>query len=164
MKTDYEIISELLECDTETGLFKWKIRRSNHCARGWFGGADHGDGYKVIRINNQLYRSHRIIWLMTHKMWPKNQIDHIDNDVSNNKISNLREATGCQNKQNRKINKNTTSQIKGIMQNPYTKKWIARVSVNGKRKNLGHFHWLHHAKEAIEKFRVEHHGEFANHG
>lgn len=39
---------------------------------------------------------HRVIWWHVHGYWPK-EIDHIDGDKTNNRISNLREVTHRQN-------------------------------------------------------------------
>ena len=54
-------------------------------------------GQIEVRIDGQRYQAHRLIWKMVHGVDPKEQIDHVDMDPGNNRLSNLREATQAQN-------------------------------------------------------------------
>ena len=78
----------------------------------------------------------------------KRCVDHIDNDKSNNNISNLRWTTHTENCQNRKINKNNTSSVKGVSYDKTTKKWQANISIDGLQIHLGKFTNLEDAKQA----------------
>ena len=69
----------------------------------------------------------------------KPQVDHIDNNKSNNNINNLRWATNSQNRQNTTIGKNNRSGTKGVRWIEKTQKWRARIMVNGKETHLGYF-------------------------
>ncbi len=69
----------------------------------------------------------------------KPQVDHIDNNKSNNNINNLRWATNSQNQQNTTICKNNRSGTKGVRWIEETQKWRARIMVNGKDIHLGYF-------------------------
>ena len=75
-------------------------------------------------------------------------VDHIDNDKSNNNISNLRWKTHTENCQNRKINKNNTSSVKGVSYDKKNKKWQATISIDGLKIHLGKFTNLEDAKQA----------------
>ena len=69
----------------------------------------------------------------------KKCVDHINNDVKNNKVENLRWATNSQNSQNAKISKDNTSGTKGVSFRKDIKKWSARITINGKCICLGSF-------------------------
>lgn len=66
---------------------------------------ERGNEYRGVKICNRKFLVHRIIWFLHYGSFPKDMIDHIDRDGTNNKISNLREATNAQNQWN------TTKQI-----------------------------------------------------
>jgi hypothetical protein len=69
----------------------------------------------------------------------KSQVDHIDNNRSNNHITNIRWATGKENNQNKSLSSKNTSGVKGVYWNKNTNKWKAQIEINGKRINLGSF-------------------------
>lgn len=89
-------------------------------------------GYNRIQCNNKLYR-HRLIaytFLGLDINNPKQQVDHIDGNRLNNKLSNLRVVSNQQNQWNR-----TTT--KGYYKNG--KKWMAYIHLNGKTTYLGSY-------------------------
>ena len=92
------------------------------------------------------------------------QIDHIDNDKTNNRIENLRDVTGNQNQQNRPLNSNNKSGVKGVHWDSCNRKWKAQVRVNSTTKHIGMFTELADAAEAVKQARIKYHGEYANHG
>ena len=60
------------------------------------------NSYKIITIYNHTVYLHRFIWFYCYGLIPKNmEIDHIDRNVSNNSIYNLRLVTRSQNRINR---------------------------------------------------------------
>ena len=69
----------------------------------------------------------------------KSQVDHIDNNRSNNHITNLRWATSKENNHNRKLSNKNTSGTKGVNWNKKSMKWTAQICINGKNINLGSF-------------------------
>jgi len=62
-------------------------------------------------------------------------IDHIDRDVSDNRRANLRFATMTQNSMN-KCSRGGVSKYKGVIYRAHKKLWVARISVDGKRKYI----------------------------
>lgn len=66
-------------------------------------------------IQGLRYFNARIIWEITYGEIPDDfTIDHIDGDVSNNSIKNLRMVHQAVNKRNCKLNSNNTSGKKGV--------------------------------------------------
>lgn len=128
----------LLDYDEETGVFHWKVRRGNVRA-GTEAGGDHGTGYKVIGIDGRLYLAHRLAWFMSHGVWPKDQIDHINGVKDDNRLSNLREATTAENHQNMPIRRDNTSGHSGVYWRSDTNLWQAQICAHGKRRTLGQF-------------------------
>ncbi len=63
-------------------------------------------GYYKIGINYKTYRLHRICWLLKYGKMPNGVIDHIDGDIKNNAISNLRDVTSFENQRNCKCHRN----------------------------------------------------------
>ena len=103
---------------------------------------------------------HRLIYLFHHGVLPK-IIDHIDNDRTNNKIENLREATQQQNCLNRAAHKNNMSGCKNVHWDKSMKKWCVSMAVNRKRKTVGYFEDIEFAVLVAEEARLKFHGSFA---
>ena len=78
----------------------------------------------------------------------KKCVDHINNDKTNNNISNLRWATYVQNGMNKSMHKNNTSGVRGVYFSKSDKKWRAQISIDGIPIYLGLFTDLEDAKQA----------------
>jgi hypothetical protein len=144
------------------GHIYWKIANSNRVKVG--DRAGYLDDSRIFaRINRKLYLVHRIIFFM-HQGYLPELIDHEDRNSLNNKIENLREATKSQNANNSKVQKNNTSGVKGVYWNKSSKKWHARLKVNGKTMSFGYYKDINYAKFVIDAMRYKYHGEFASNG
>jgi hypothetical protein len=64
-------------------------------------------------------------------------IDHIDNDKTNNNLDNLQIITNRENVS--KDIRGGSSQYVGVYFNKQNKKWLASITINGKRNYLGLF-------------------------
>jgi hypothetical protein len=107
------------------------------------------------------YSVKQIAWFLYHNEWPNLEVDHIDNDPTNNKKDNLRLATRSQQSMNR-VSGIRGRKNKGVYKRDYGDKWSAQIWFDGKCKNLGTFG---SEKEAIEARLIaakEFHKEFAN--
>lgn len=57
--------------------------------------------YSIKCLDDTSVYTHRIVWFLCNGVWPKGVIDHIDQDPSNNSISNLRDVRHRENLLNR---------------------------------------------------------------
>lgn len=162
--SDY--VRSILDYDPETGGFRWREREDvsaqwNGKHAGTRAGCVHNNGYIQISLNDRLYNAHRLAWLITTDSWPRQQIDHIDRDRSNNRIANLRQATRSENQHNRGAASNNTSGKKGVVYDARRNHWVARIAVSGRQVHLGLFANLDDAAAAYADAARRLHGEFA---
>lgn len=136
-KTDFAELKERLFYDEKTGIFYWKMKPRRRIKTGAVAGGVNNRGYLRIKLDNKFYSSHRLAWLYVHGVWPKNFIDHINGDKSDNRICNLREATRRENAQNLKIHR--AGKLAGCSYNKKINKWNARMTINKKYINLGFY-------------------------
>lgn len=116
--------------------------------------------YGRITINRRRYGIHCLIFLYHNGYYPK-IIDHIDNNPLNNNINNLREVTSSQNGMNRKSNKNSSSQYKGVSWRKERKHWKINICVNGENKYLGSSKSETNAALIYNKAATKYFGEYA---
>ncbi|MBY0260240.1 HNH endonuclease [Methylobacterium sp.] len=127
-----DFVLQVLIYDPETGFFTWRQSRGGKLAGSRAGGLD-GDGYEVIRLNKQAFRSHRLAWLYVHGVLPENDVDHRDLNRSNNAIVNLRPATRAQNIANTKRRTTNRSGYKGVSYHAFSGLYRATIFVRGKQ-------------------------------
>lgn len=147
----------------EDGNFYWTKRPSkfsSRCNIGGIAGSVRADGYIAIAIDGLDFRAHRLAWFYKNGIWPKNQIDHRNGNRSDNRISNLREATQIQNCRNSKLQSNNTSGFRGVTWNKRRSAWIARIHVNKKSIYIGYFKLKNEAVTAYEAASAKIFGEF----
>ena len=90
------------------------------------------------------------------------EIDHWDGNGINNRRSNLRLATGCQNCQNQKAKSCNRSGFKGIWLHSVNGNWVACITANRRRQHLGVFDTPEEASAAYIEAAKRLHGEFAS--
>lgn len=154
----------VLEYEPHTGMFIWRERGPGDPFNSWAGlraGAKRDAGYIVIRINYRLYRAHRLAWLYVHGRWPKEEIDHINGDPSDNRISNLRLATSSNQRMNSRRRSDNTSGFKGVWWEKRRGHWVAEIMHEGRRHHLGAFTTAEDAHAARIEAARRLHGTFA---
>lgn len=177
-----ESLRELLDYDPATGVLTWKTRpivhfKSGRTARMWNtryagkrAGSDHlsklGLRYRVIGIRHGAmdgnFLEHRIIWTLVFGFIPEDmQIDHIDADSTNNRISNLRLANASQNGANTRIRKRNTTGCKGVSFEKYTNRFKASIMVRGVQRTIGRFDSVQEASNAYAIAALSSNGEYA---
>tara|TARA_R110002096_G_scaffold66306_1_gene161341 strand:+ start:4514 stop:4999 length:486 start_codon:yes stop_codon:yes gene_type:complete len=130
-------LKEATHYSPETGDFTWLKRPSNRVKVGDVAGYIAPDGYVQIRINNILYKSHRLAFLYMEGEFPVNIIDHINHDPSDNKWLNLRHADRFLNQKNMKLSKRNSSGISGVSKR--NKRWQVIIHANGKSNYIGSY-------------------------
>ena len=125
------VLRDLFTYDPHTGLLVW--RKTQGTARagreaGWI----HQTGYVYVGVGGKSYKAHRIVWYMHYGKPPKDLLDHIDRDPTNNRISNLRECTHAENQQNKRTYANNLSGVKGVSWYPRYNKWRVRIQHRGR--------------------------------
>ena len=103
---------------------------------------------------------HRIIFFMFNGYLPE-YVDHIDGNLENNRIENLREATICQNMQNCKLSIANKTGIKGVHWQKSMNKWAAGIRENKRWQNIGYFSHIFEAACARRSAELSHYGEFS---
>lgn len=120
-----------------------------------------GRGYLAGKVMGVKLNAHRVIWALVHGEWPVHEIDHINCDKTDNRISNLRLATASENARNRPTYSNNSSGFKGVSWNRQAMKWTAGIRLDGKRKHLGYFDGVEDAALAYAEAAAMHYGSFA---
>lgn len=153
---------EVLSYDRENGIFTWRIKLSPRGKVGTRAGTTGGKyGYRIIWIDGVSYQAGRVAWFYEHGRWPKADIDHTDGDRSNDRLSNLREATRSENNANRRLSKSNRSGFKGVSFNTREGMWRAAIAKDGKKYSLGSFKSPEEAHRAYCAKAETLHGKFA---
>lgn len=129
-----DLISKVLRYDPILGTFIWISNlHSKSVIPGSRAGYLKKSGYRGISLFGRTYAEHHLAWFTYYGVWPSGQLDHIDQVRSNNSISNLREVTVAENARNRSRNPNSKLGEHGIWFNKRTFKYVAEISLNGKK-------------------------------
>jgi hypothetical protein len=156
-------VRKLFRYDPDTGIFirlyqanrsaQWNSAHANKVA-----GCINGNGYVEIEFMDKPYQAHRLAWLHMTGEWPKNWIDHVNRVKSDNRFSNLREATREQNFSNMDKYKNNTSGFTGVVRSG--RRWKSVLQHNKTRHYIGSFGTPEEAREAYIIRSREIRGEF----
>jgi len=143
------------------GKLYWK-KSLGRVKKGDEAGSMSGKGYKQVRIDKNVYRYARIIYLMFHGYLPE-CVSYIDSNRLNTRIENLREATLSQVNcyKNKKKLRTNTSVFKGVYFNKQAGKYKASIVKKKKSYHLGYFDTPQEAHKAYCKAAKKLHGEFA---
>lgn len=177
-----EYLNSILSYDSETGKLTWKAREPEHFinqngrsqewrCRNWNSlnanrpafTATTDSGYFHGTINKQKYRAHRIIWKMVYGVDPSGQIDHIDGNPQNNRLSNLRDVPNEVNSRNRAMVPHNTSGVTGVGWCKSKNKWVAQMTYKGRPVYLGRFNSFDDAVAARKAAEVKY-GYHENNG
>ena len=148
-----EYLKSVLFYDPLTGVFKWISKptpRSHKAVIGKIAGDKDVRGYMRIGIKGHRYPSHRLAWLYMTGEWPKNEIDHINHNKSDNRWTNLRDVPHQDNLKNQVVSLTNKSGVIGVSWDRERDKWYACIKFDGKSISLGRHKKLEDAKIAID--------------
>ena len=140
-------LKELLHYESETGLFFWKVSRTSSIKVGDIAGSYVSNGYILINIGRTRYRAHRLAWFYVYGEWPNNQLDHKNQDKSDNRLLNLRECDHSLNSKNMPMRSDNKSGVTGVCWHKQNEKWSTEIKVNSKKIFLGCFNDI---KDAVK--------------
>jgi hypothetical protein len=157
----YNELSRHIKYDPDTGVGIWLVTLSSRGLAGTIAGTL-GNDYWHIGYKSKMYRAHRLFWFLETGQDPGPlTVDHVDQNKSNNKFSNLRLATYSQQMHNQRKRFDNTSGHKGITWRKDLKKYCARIKIYGKSIHLGHYDTLEQAIFARQAKELELYGEFS---
>ena len=164
LTADY--LRTVLDYYPRTGLFFWRWREgligsTNARYAGRVAGQPDAAGYIRIDINSRHYLAHRLAWFYVRGCWPSDQLDHINENKSDNRIANLRESNHGPNNVRSKPMKNNQSGVVGIYRTKNGARWVAHVGYERGKLYLGTFATIEEAKAARDKAARRLHGAFA---
>ncbi|RLC88294.1 MAG: hypothetical protein DRJ03_03335 [Chloroflexi bacterium] len=133
-----ERLKELLDYDSETGVFTRRVSRGG-CKSGSVTGTLIKKGYVQITVHGKIYKAHRLAWLYTYGYFPENDVGHKNRIKNDNRIDNLREASRQCILRNAKLRSTNTSGVTGVYYYKPTKKWAAHIKTSQKLIHLGYF-------------------------
>lgn len=107
---------------------------------------------------------HRLVWIAFNgNIGDGLVIDHINHNILDNNLSNLRLVTIQDNLKNKKKSPRNTSGVTGVSWDNQRKKWLAQICVNGKNTYIGRFDNIEDAISKRKEAEKEH-GYHVNHG
>ena len=150
------LLHKVFDYNSETGIFIWRHRevrdfpgmsiRSLKFVNSRHAGTQAGcqsktRGYRAIKISCFApgdFKAHRLAWIYVYGSIDRNlQIDHINQDPTDNRIGNLRLVTISINRHNAALQINSTSGYPGVSWKSSQNCWHVRITVRGIRHHLG---------------------------
>lgn len=153
-------LHERLTYNEETGELIWRVARGGAVV-GKAAGCLGPLGYINLSVDGKSYGAHRIVWMYVHGYLPSAIIDHKNGNKSDNRITNLREATISQNRMNCRTHSNNSSGLKGVRFDKIKKRWEARITIERKQVRIGRFKSAAAAHAAYVAAAVKHYQQFA---
>ena len=139
-----EKAKEFLDYDLETGAFTWKKapprkpslldKVAGRCR----------NGYRAIKINQEIYLGHRLAWAWVHGEEPPAVVDHVNRDKTDNRIENLRDGTDGVNELNARPDYDSPFRVSGVRSTSKPGKFQAYMN------RLGRFTALYHGPDFFE--------------
>jgi hypothetical protein len=130
-------LKNLLHYDEGTGIFTRIVTTNSRSLAGEEIKTSKSH-YSEYQFNGKRARLHRLAWFYVYGEWPKNHIDHIDGDKSNNSIRNLRDVTVDINIQNVKgAYRSNKSGFLGVTL--HQGRWRAVITIKGKNIHIGYY-------------------------
>ena len=160
-RTQAATARKLLSYDPVTGDLWWKFMPFRRTREGTIAGCVRSDKYRIIGIHGTNFLAHRLAWLITYGDWPKGQIDHVNMNRDDNRLSNLRDVSVSSNQANCRARRDSPFGMKGVGRHKDGKRFRARIHVEGKEIYLGVYSTPEQAHAAYCAASVKYFGEHA---
>jgi len=131
-------------------LYRWVVNYYGYAVR---------SAHKDIGLNATLLMHRQLLNPQKGEL-----VDHVNGNKLDNRKSNLRLATIAENQRNRGKQRNNRSGHKGVCllkDDQRVKKWVAQITVDGKRNRIGYYYTAEEASEAYEIASKKHFGKFS---
>lgn len=147
----FELIKSVIRYEPDTGKFFWIKRTGGVSFEGKEAtGTNDGRGYVRIGVLGRIYKAHRLAMFLINGQFPDMEIDHINGNKADNRLSNLREVSRTTNQQNQiSAYKSNSTGLLGVSKHK-PGVWRARLCIEGKNKSLGLFSSPELAHEAYK--------------
>ena len=139
MKLTQAQLKEVLEYDRFSGVFRWVVDKSQGMKAGMVAGSKDPLKYTDIFIDGRSYKARRLAWLYIYGEMPKGRLKGINNVCSDNRIDNLVDMDNFDLNRSHRVSPNSKSGVKGVIYRKDQKRWVATITINKKRLNLGSF-------------------------
>jgi hypothetical protein len=140
MKTiTQERLKEALHYNPKIGVFTWNLNRPMNIRVGDVAGYIDAAGYRVICIDGDQYKAHRLSFLYMNGYSPEYEVDHKNGIRDDNRWDNLRHVTRACNLQNQKVYKNNSSGFTGVVLDKENSTWVVRITISGEVISIGSF-------------------------
>ena len=166
MKPSIEYLRQRIKVDTEKGVVTWVDATRHHkelngleagCSRR---SSHHNKRYWYVKIDSLALKRSHIVFLFGVGHWPVNQVDHINGNSLDDRITNLRGATSTQNAWNHKHRAKQSPTPMGVRQTK-SGRYQARIACNKKQIAIGTFETAEQAFEIYQQKRKELFGDYA---
>lgn len=151
-----ELLRELFDYNHETGEVRWRVRPPHQPKDtvGKLAGTTTNTGRRQVRVNGQMHQVHRIAFAIYYGevLLPGEEIDHINRNPLDNRITNLRKVDRSGNLHNRGLLRTNRSGVTGVCYDNERGKWL----VHFRKKNLGRYNTLEEAVAARKQAEQEH--------
>jgi len=162
---DYDLVDKRYQLSPEfpTGL-SIKYQFNNRCKLGNQAGSyDPVSKRSIIQINGKNYKCSRVVYYLATKTDPgEYEVDHIDQDPSNNGINNLRLSTRQQNARNIKLKSSNTTGFKGVSWHKARSLFRCTINLNNESKQICHHICPVRLAYEYNLIATQHHGSFAS--
>lgn len=144
---EIERVKELLDYNPMSGEFTWRERRGGAVAAGDLAGMVFPRGHRHITIDGSMYQASRLAWFYVTEEDPGElYVDHIDGDVGNNSIKNLRIGDWFDVMQGKTVSEKNQVGVKGVVK--MGEKFKAQITANWNHFYLGSYNTAEEAAAA----------------